>query len=44
MRRTTTLNLEPSFAQSKDGTPHGLTLNPEPLTLNLHFLLTQPFH
>ena len=37
MRRTTTLNLEPSFAQSKGGTPLGLTLN-------LDFLLTQPFH
>ncbi len=30
MRRTTTLNLEPSFAQSKGGTLHGLTLNLEP--------------
>ena len=26
MRRTTTLNPEPSFAQSKGGTPLGLTL------------------
>ena len=26
MRRTTTLNPEPSFAQSKGGTLHGLTL------------------
>ena len=26
MRRTTTLNLEPSFAQSKGGMPHGLIL------------------